>query len=228
MIALVVKGAVRDDDVGWMMTVTLRFLPRLLLRPDHDEWKLACWLPYFVLFGDLLGVQGYIFVPLMVPRLRTVFGIVNLVLCVVSARIRGRYLLFSFVNHTSPSQNVEPSLSFSDQLSILMLLKTNVLLLDMFLIGLVLIDRFRVDVVESFGAEQFWNVFFWFFGYVHLGASVELSSIWLLGSLPLVCYRVVDVGQLLLAIVVNCFRLFVARHHADRDLALVSDIVVGR
>ena len=59
------------------------------------------------------------------------------------------------MNHTSPSQNVEPSLSLSNQLSILMLLKTNVLLLDMFLIGLVLIDRFRVDVVESFGAEQF-------------------------------------------------------------------------
>ena len=27
---------------------------------------------------------------------------------------------------------------------------------------------------------------------------------------------------------VNCFRLFVARLHADRDLALVSDIVIGR
>ena len=88
MVALIVEGTVRYDDIRRMsfmrvgITVTRRLLSLVgLLRTDHYQRQLTCRLPYFVLFHDLLGVYRQVFCPLVVTTLtlRTLSCVVDLV-----------------------------------------------------------------------------------------------------------------------------------------------------
>ena len=139
MIALVVEGAVGDDDVGWGVRGCLGFLAALLLRPDHDQGKLTGRLPHFAFLRDLLGIDRDVLGPLVVPRLGTLAVIVHLILGVLSTRVVMGRLFLLLMHHPPSSHDVESSLCLGDQFTILMLFKADVLLLGMFCVSFVLI-----------------------------------------------------------------------------------------
>ena len=139
MIALVVEGAIGDDDVGRMrILMSFWFFSSLLLRANHYQRELTCRLPGFILFGNLFRIQRNIFRPLIISRFRAVLGVVDLIFCIMGAWIQ--MLLFLLMDDSSSSKNVEACLCFSDELPILVLLKADILFLDMFMIGFVLVD----------------------------------------------------------------------------------------
>ena len=150
MIALIVECAVRDDDICWVR-VGFRFLSSLLLRANHYQGELAGRLPNFIFFSYLFSVDRHILVSLIVSWLWTVFGVivVNLVLRVMSTWI-GIFFFF-LLNNSSSSQDIETCLGLCDEFPVLMLLETDIFLFGMFLVGLVLVDWFRMHVIESFG-----------------------------------------------------------------------------
>ena len=113
MIALVVEGAVGDDYVGRMrILMSFWFFSSLLLRANHYQRELTCRLPSFVLLGNLFCVQRDIFCPLIISRLRAVFSVVDLILCIMGAGIE--MFFFLLLNDSSSSENVEACLCFSD------------------------------------------------------------------------------------------------------------------
>ncbi len=130
MVALIIEGAVGDDDVGW---VALGFFTLLLLRTDHDQRQLTGGLPDLVFFHDLLSVCGHLLCPGVVPGFRT-FDIVDLVARVLSIGVDGRTLfLFLFLDDASAGHDVEASLGFSDDFPILVFFEADIFFLEVFL-----------------------------------------------------------------------------------------------
>lgn len=152
MITLIVERTIRYDDARW---ISLRFRISLLLRANHDQRELACRLPYFIFLYNFLCICRHIFGSLIISWLGTLH-IVDFVSGVMSIRIDGWVLLlFLLMYDPSASHNIKTSLCFSNDFSILMLLETDVFLLEVLLCRLIaLIDRFWMDIViESFWSE---------------------------------------------------------------------------
>lgn len=121
MIALVVEGAVGDDDVGWGVRGCLGFLAALLLGPNHDQGKLTGGLPHFAFLRDLLGIDREVLGPLVVPRLGTLAIVVHLILGVLSTGVLMGRLFFLLMHHAPSSEDIKASLCFGDEFPILML-----------------------------------------------------------------------------------------------------------
>ena len=82
-------------------------------------------------------------------------------------------------------------------------------------------------VIESFGGEQFGDIFFGSFHHIDFGAPIEFSScVGLFGSLSLIGDGIVDVGHLFFAIVVYCFGLLLSGLGSTGQFALISHVVV--
>lgn len=151
MVAFIVKSAVCYYYVGTMRLSSFWFLSSLLLRTNHYQRKLTCWLPHLIFFRYLLSIQGYIFSSLMIPWFRTILSIINLIFGIVRTWIE--MFFFFFLNNSSSSQDVKSSLCFCDQLSVLMLLKTNIFLLYVLLVCFIFVYWLWVHVVKSFCAQ---------------------------------------------------------------------------
>ena len=96
MIALVVEGAVGDEDVrGSSLLFCLA-----LLRANHDQRQLPCRLPDFLFLDDLFGVCGTVFGALVVSGLR-LFYVVDLVAVVVGAAVHVLVLVLSLCDRAT-------------------------------------------------------------------------------------------------------------------------------
>jgi hypothetical protein len=154
MITLIVECTIRNNDACWV-TVTLRFVIFLLLRPYHNQRKLTRRLPYFIFFYNFLCISRHIFISLIISWLWALH-IIDFVSGVMSVRIyRRTLLLFFLMNYPSTSHNIKSSLSFSDDLSVLMLFQTDVFIFEIFLCRFItFVDWFWVNIViEAFGSE---------------------------------------------------------------------------
>lgn len=136
MVALVVEGAVGDEDVGGR-SLLLRLA---LLRANHDQGQLSRRLPDLLLLDDLFGVRWAVFGTLVVSGLRLLY-VVDLVAVVVRAAVHVLVLVLALCDGPT-REDVEASLGLGDQVAVLVLLETHVLLFYLFLGGLVaLVDR---------------------------------------------------------------------------------------
>ena len=117
----------------------------------------------------------------------------------------------------------------SDQITILMLLETNILLFYLFLRGFVaLVDRFGVhSAIEAFCSQHLIKFFLPFSVDVHLSRAVKLSNSngRFLSMLSGVERRVVKVIGIFLAIMRDSFRILFSGGDS-LDLALVSNVVI--
>ena len=119
MIAFIVECAVGDYNISRM---SFWFISSLLLWANHNEGKLACRLPNLIFFCDFLSVSWHVFCSLVVSRFGT-FYVVYFISIVLSTWINGRVVFFLFLlNDSSTRKDVKSSLSFSDDLSILVFL----------------------------------------------------------------------------------------------------------
>lgn len=136
MVALVVEGAVGDEDVGGRSLL----LCLALLRANHDQGQLSRRLPDLLLLDDLFGVRWAVFGTLVVSGLRLLY-VVDLVAVVVRAAVHVLVLVLALCDGPT-REDVEASLGLGDQVAVLVLLETHVLLFYLFLGGLVaLVDR---------------------------------------------------------------------------------------
>lgn len=151
MIALVVEGAVGDDDVGGCSLL----LCLALLRANHDQRQLPCRLPDLLLLDNLFSVGGAVFGALVVSGLRLLY-IVDFVAVVVRAAVHVFVLVFAFCDGPT-REDVEAGLGLGDQVAVLVLLETHVLLFYLFLGGFVaLVDRLGVDsAIEALRGQHF-------------------------------------------------------------------------
>jgi len=133
MVAFVVEGAVGYDNIRGVRLGFLALL--LLLRPDHDQGQLAGRLPDLVLLHDLLSVGGQLLAPLVVSGFGTL-DVVDLVAGVVRIGVDGTLLLLLLLD-AATSHDVETSLGFGDDLPVLVLFETDVLLPEVLLSRLV-------------------------------------------------------------------------------------------
>jgi hypothetical protein len=228
MITLIVECTIRNDYTGW---ITLRFLIFLLLRADHDQRQLASWLPNFIFFYNLLSICRHILVSLVITWFGTLH-VVDFVSRVVSIGIDGRILFFLLlVNDPSACHDIEASLSFGNDFSVLMLLKADIFFFEVLLCRFIaFIDWLGVYIViESFGGEQFGDIFFGPFHHVDLGTSIEFSScISLFCSLSLIWNGIVDIGHLFFTIMVYSFWLLLSWLCSTCQFPLISHVVVRR
>jgi hypothetical protein len=65
MVAFIIEGAIRDDDVWW---VSFGFVSSLLLRANHYQRQLTCRLPNFIFLDDFFAIGGHVFSSDMVSR----------------------------------------------------------------------------------------------------------------------------------------------------------------
>jgi len=134
MITLIVECTISNYDTGW---ITLRFLISLLLRANHDQRKLTSRLPHFIFLYYFLCICRHILGSLVITRFGTLH-VVDFVSRVVSIWIDGRILfLLLLVNNSSTCHYVETGLSFGDDFSVLMFLKTDILLFEVLLCGFI-------------------------------------------------------------------------------------------
>lgn len=155
MVALVVEGAVGDEDVcGRSLLLRLA-----LLRANHDQGQLSCRLPDLLLLDDLFGVCGAVFGALVVAGLRLLY-VVDLVAVVVRAAVHVLVLVLALCDGPT-REDVEASLGLGYQVAVLVLLETHILLFYLFLGGLVaLVDRLGVhSTIESLRGQHFIELF---------------------------------------------------------------------
>lgn len=222
MVALVVECAVGDEDVGGRALL----LGLALLGAHHDQGQLAGRLPDLLLLDDLLGVRGPVLGALVVAGLR-LLDVVDLVAVVVRAAVHVVVLLLA-LGDGSAREDVEAGLRLGDQVAVLVLLETDVLLLELLLGGLVaLVDRLGVDSVEALGGEHLIELFLPLPVDVHLRRTVELATPnrRLLRVLPGIERRVVEVVGVFLAIMRYSLWIFFSSGHS-LDLALVPYVVI--
>ena len=151
MITSIIKSAVGDKDIGWSSLL----LTSTLLRTDHYQGKLSCWLPNLILLSYFLSIGGQIAISLVILGFR-LLDIVNLVSIVMGTTIDIAVSLFLLLSNGSIRHDIKASLSLRDELSILMLFKTQILLFDLFLSRLMtFIHRFRMNPIESLGRQHF-------------------------------------------------------------------------
>jgi hypothetical protein len=141
----------------------------------------------------------------------------------VRAAVHGLVFLVSFGNG-SIGHDIKPRLRLGDQVSILVFLQANVLLLQLLLRGF-------MAFVHGFGvrphveALRHQALILALSPNVHLSRTVELARP-LFSMFTGVGGRIVEVVRVLLAVVGNCLRVLLAGGAAQ--LALIADVVVGR
>jgi hypothetical protein len=130
----IVKSAICDEDVcGGSLLLDSTLL--VLLGANHDEGKLSCRLPNFILLGNLLCIRRCITSSLIITRFR-LLSIVNFITIIMRTTIH-RFVFFLSLYDGPFGKDIEAGLSFCDQLAVLVLLKADILFLYLLLGGLV-------------------------------------------------------------------------------------------
>lgn len=225
MLALVVKCTVCYYDVVLRLAGLVGFVG---LRSHHDQGQLGRGLPELVLLCDFLSVGEHVLILGGYFGLGTL-GIVDLVAGVVTIA-EVAVLLLLLLDYSSSSEDVEPSLSLSHNLPILMLLQTDVLLLVGFLGGFGLVDRLGVGLgLEAFAVVvgQPAYLLLGLLVDVDLGAPVELGCP-CLRPLPLVGVGVVYVGVFLAVLVHRLRVLLSCQRNYTAQFTIVLEVTIRR
>lgn len=125
MIASIIECAVCYEDIRRNSMLLIA----TLLGSNQNQRQLTCWLPNLLLLSNLLSVCRSHSCSLIVSRFH--LTVVDLVTAVMSAAIHGFFLLF--LSNDATPHYIKSSLGFCDEFAVLMLFKTHVLLLDLFL-----------------------------------------------------------------------------------------------
>lgn len=143
--------AIVESTIGYYYVcrtvIFICFFSLCLLRTNHYERQLSCWLPYLIFLSYLLSVCWQISGSLIAAALgcfsMLIFWILSMIYFV--ARILCSSLFFFSFMHSSTSHNIKSCLCFGNYLSILMFFETNIFLFELLLSRLIgLIYRFRM------------------------------------------------------------------------------------